>query len=336
MDAWILRLEKAETIASINKGVVNGVQKSKEEFYDCLKLLNSRLDDESDVGDEVLDPINEWNLKIVQNLVDYDSRTYVLLDKVGMLDVKPENVRDSPKVNNSPVDFSVIKPDKLSRSFMLEEFDCWMESFKGYYKISGMSSWENKTQVMYAMVFLDSDVKLDIERFITKETTVFGTEGILELLEDSFCRRHPLVNQKIAYRKACQGSEGPETDVDYMKRMFKWYRRSRFGEQISRDEDLKLQIISGISSEKMRKELMKEFLNLSVEGMLEFVSNKSDGKVVSNIQGQKSKPLDKKSGFKKPLGNPRPNTTGSSMRQNGSTTTEENEFPICLTMTMLP
>ena len=103
LDAWILRLEKAETIASINKGVVNGVQKSKEEFYDCLKLLNSRLDDESDVGDEVLDPINEWNLKIVQNLVDYDSRTYVLLDKVGMLDVKPENVRDSPKVNNSPV-----------------------------------------------------------------------------------------------------------------------------------------------------------------------------------------------------------------------------------------
>ena len=326
LESWKLAVDKLRDESHISEAGITSAYECKERFMNKFNVVEEFISGES-ITEDVRSSINLWITEATNILVDYDN-------KIGQLKSRlPKSEPGSPTLSspsltpvNSPIrplDVSIIKPEKLTREFTLEEFDRWQEAFKGYYDVSGMSSLDFTTQKTYLLAFLDKGVQLDIERHLAGAKSIYGSDGIMSHLEAHFELKYPLLTEKISFIQSSQGPNEPPSD--YARRMIKLYRRCRFGNEIKREEFILLKIMAGLESKKLVKELSKE-ANLSEEKALKIIHHHSEdkGKPIGAMNGGKTS--SKYKGGKKHVPSSAENRPNSSTGTSGNKTKPKSSY----------
>ena len=164
-----------------NEGTYNALVKVKEDYeYQHLKLKTVMEDPET--TPEVVTMITKWMAEVCIKHVEHCGKLGALSQKIKV-EPKPFT-NESPRTSSTQLE--ALKPSILTRSTTMEEFDVWKSQFSSYYNLSGMENWENKTQRDMFLTCIDPAVQLDIQRFITDEITIYGTDGLMKKLEESF------------------------------------------------------------------------------------------------------------------------------------------------------
>ena len=274
---------KGVTLSKINR--LESLKSKCSNYTDALDV--SILDKSIVVEDIVLREIGEWISINTIHSMDLDDRMDELRKKLPDSSPKRE-VEVNPRIGSDPtnvhLDLSLIKPQTLTRSFSLEEFYLWKESFMSYYELTQMEALALGIQQTYLFALINSDVKLDISHHLHENPPVIRNEGsdekgIIDYIEDSFLLRYPLISHQVEFfRPFQQQGELPE---DYISRRGKLYERCRFGKAISQELAVGLSVIAGLQSTKLANEIAKE-KDLSIDNMIKVVHRFTEKSVSAN------------------------------------------------------
>ncbi|CAB4045156.1 Hypothetical predicted protein, partial [Paramuricea clavata] len=97
----------------------------------------------------------------------------------------------SRRINDS------LKPALLPKDASPIEMRHWLESFRSYYASNDMDSLPERQS--YFRILLDVDLRTRISAKMDGETNVLGPGGCLQLVEDDFLARYPLLARRLDF-----------------------------------------------------------------------------------------------------------------------------------------
>ena len=270
--------EKLET-NRVTVSRYENVQGKENQFKEVLGKILMKIEDK-DISVQDCGLLEDWLDKVAYvKQPGLSERVALVEEKI----VSSEDRETKPVLFSSPLTKlpnTVLKPELLTRDFKPEEFDVWKSKFDGYFKTSEMENLPLDIQRTYIFSCLGSDILLDIERHVTKDTSVYGKDGILERLGSLFDQWYPIFTQRLEFLGS---SRVNESKIDYTYRVIKEARRCKVSELKSKELTI-LKIIHGMDDSRIQKEALDQ------EKLLDIIRRMDgDASVNRMYQGRKSR-----------------------------------------------
>ena len=155
------------------------------------------------------DPMNSDNVKSVESqrealYTEYEEISLKIMGAIASI-TKPTEapIRDQPleaKVNNT------LKPPILTQENTPAELRAWIEQFRAFFNSSRLETVPVLEQQVYLKICLAPELLLLISSKINPSTTIFGTNGCVQILQEEFFIIYQLFKRRMEFFQMTQNA----------------------------------------------------------------------------------------------------------------------------------
>ena len=183
------------------------------------------------------------------------------LEKLRSEGTEPAQVQGAAatvNTNQSPKIDEILKPEKLLRSYTLEEFNVWSEKFEAYYDHNKKTL--DKSIVISRQILnnlMDSKLvnALKTEEGVKDDTPIRGDGGCLKKLKAIFLKESPLFVRRYNFLKHVQDAREPFGDWWVAK---KSKARECELDKITQEDMMVLSLITGVHDPRLKEKFLRQ------------------------------------------------------------------------------
>ncbi len=148
-----------------------------------------------------------------------------------------------------------LRPDTLTRDSTPAELRLWIEAYTAYYRASKMDTITVEEQQAFWYRCLDLSLETTLRQRILPQSKIFGrVNSCMSNLQDLFYELYPIFTRRRAYFEYTQ-ARGQHINAFYAKLLA--LAEEADLDTLTKDEIHMYRVISGISDDKLRKQLLK-------------------------------------------------------------------------------
>ena len=151
-----------------------------------------------------------------------------------------------------------LKPEKLLRSFSLEEFNAWSDKFKAYFDHNKKTldrSIVISRQLLNNVLDLKLSNALKTEEGVKDDTPILANGGCLDKLKNIFLKESPLFVRRYNFLKHVQDPREPFSDWWVTK---KSKARECDFDNITREDMMVLGLMTGVCDPKLKEKFLRQ------------------------------------------------------------------------------
>ena len=227
---------------------------------DFQSTLSHELEDaDHETYEKELSDHQDLSKKAISALKVYleNLRTKVIVDPTRPLAAAATGNANA-SANQSPKIDDTLKPEKLLRSYTLEEFNAWSEKFQAYYDHNKKTLDKSITisrQILNNLLDLKLLNALKTEEGVKDDTPILANGGCLSKLKDIFLKESPLFVRRYNFLKHVQDPRQPFGDWWVTK---KSKDRECELDRITKEDMMLLSLMTGVHDPRLKEQFLRQ------------------------------------------------------------------------------